>query len=305
MMKEQIEWIAVDWGTSNLRVWIFGPQGELIEHGASDKGMSSLAPDEFEAALLELIAAHLPRIGRIPVICSGMVGTRQGWREAPYAAVPCKVPGFSEVIRAKTGDARLCVYILPGIMQKSPVDVMRGEETQIGGFLAANPGFDGVLCLPGTHSKWVRVSASEIVGFRTFMTGELFALLSGQSVLRHSLAVEGWDGTAFLGAVNDAITSPKDTLSRLFSLRADSLINASGSDVTRARLSGLLLGLELAGARNYWLGQDVAIIGEKTLSDNYATALAAQGVTTRCEDGSAMSLAGLVAAFSDLKEQRT
>ena len=138
----------------------------------------------------------------MPVIACGMVGARQGWIEAPYSQVPCAPVGLS-MIKPVVEDTRLDVSILPGLSQTDPADVMRGEETQIAGYLAENPGFDGVLCLPGTHTKWAHISAGEVVSFRTFMTGELFALVSSQSVLRHSVGA-GWDGPAYRSAVSDA-----------------------------------------------------------------------------------------------------
>ena len=195
-MTKIADWIAVDWGTSNLRAWLMGKDG-VIGMVTSDKGMGALERDGFEPELLRLVGDYLPESGTVPVIACGMVGARQGWHEAPYVTTPCTAPGVGQAVTPEVRDPRLKVRILPGVSQASPADVMRGEETQIAGFLAANPEFDGVLCLPGTHTKWVHISAREIVSFRTFMTGEIFALLSGQSVLRHSVAGDGWHQAAF------------------------------------------------------------------------------------------------------------
>ena len=133
---------------------------------------------------------------------------RQGWIEAPYATVPCAALTPGRLVRPQLVDARLSVHVVPGLKQETPADVMRGEETQIAGFLAQEPQFDGVLCLPGTHTKWVRVSAGEVVSFQTFMTGEMFALLSGQSVLRHGTAGDGWDAAAFAAGLDQALSRP-------------------------------------------------------------------------------------------------
>jgi 2-dehydro-3-deoxygalactonokinase len=230
----------------------------------------------------------------MPVVACGMVGSRQGWVEAPYATVPCR-PLPAALVAAPVTDPRIDVRVVPGVRQLDPADVMRGEETQIAGFLAAHPGFDGVICLPGTHSKWVHVSAGEIVSFRSFMTGELFELLATASVLRHTVG-EGWDAEAFLQAVSDAMSRPESIAARLFSIRAEALLKGLEASVARARLSGALIGLELAGARPYWLGQDVALVGAPRLSAIYAAALQAQGVPTRAADGAAMTRAGLASA---------
>ena len=284
-------WIAVDWGTSNLRAWAMGADGNVLAEAESDDGMGKLAPEGFEPALLRLIAPWLG--GNPPILACGMVGSRQGWREAPYRAVPCTPLDPAALIAAATTDPRLNVRIAPGLMQADPADVMRGEETQIAGALRLMPGYDGVLCLPGTHSKWAHVSAGEVVSFQTFMTGELFALLSTASVLRHGMPGAGWDEAAFDTAVSDALSRPERLGARLFSLRAQGLIAGLTPDAARARLSGLLIGMELAAAKPYWLGQRVTLIGAEKLSTAYARALAAQGVTAQRLSVTDCTLAGL------------
>lgn len=294
------DWIAVDWGTTHLRAWAMSDDGTVRAEARSDDGMGHLARDAFEPALLSLIEPWLGS-GPMDVLACGMVGSRQGWAEAPYVAVPAK-PAVLSPVPVTTRDARLRVSILPGLKQTSPPDVMRGEETQIAGFLAAAPGFDGVLCLPGTHAKWVQISAEEVVSFRTFMTGELFDLLSGHSVLRHSIAEDGSDAAAFQEAVSDTLSRPESLAQRLFSIRAGQLLEGTGGDIGRARLSGYLIGAELAASRPYWLGQDVVIAGAPALTKAYAAALATQGVTARTSDADPLTRLGLMRARSAMTE---
>ncbi len=292
------DWIAVDWGTSNVRAWAMRA-GQPIADATSDKGMGTLDPNGFEAALLDVIGDWLGS-GPMPVIACGMLGAKQGWTEAPYARVPCP-PVSASTARPPVTDPRLDVTILPGLSQAKPADVMRGEETQIAGFLAQTPGFDGVICLPGTHTKWAQISAGEVVSFRTFMTGELFALLSRHSVLRHSIG-PGWDDDAFAQAVAEAMSRPEALAGRFFSLRAESLLSDLAPATARARLSGLLIGAELAAARPYWLGQRIALIGDDGLVGAYIAALDAQGAMSETADATQCTLAGLTAAFQTLKE---
>lgn len=291
-------WIAVDWGTSNLRVWMMDADDRPIAEATSANGMGGLASDAFEPALLELIEPYLTSTRRMPVVCSGMVGAREGWREAPYVAVPCPPPNSNVGVSAKAHDPRISIRILPGIKQISPPDVMRGEETQIAGVLQEYPDFDGILCLPGTHTKWVHISAGEIVSFQTFMTGELFALLAGMSVLRHSVASDDWDDAAFLTALSDAMARPQSVAANLFSLRAGGLVGELPAQTARARLSGLLIGLELAGSKPYWLGRNVAILGAGSLAELYRKGLDAQGVPAVVMDVENLTLAGLCAAYN-------
>ncbi|MEM7438521.1 MAG: 2-dehydro-3-deoxygalactonokinase [Pseudomonadota bacterium] len=282
-------WIAVDWGTSNLRAWRMRG-ADMLEARTSDAGMAQLDPDGFEPALNALCDGWLPA----PVMACGMVGSRQGWVEAPYLSAPCVPP--NRVHAVCTPGVR-DVYVLPGVSQDNPADVMRGEETQIAGLLAARPNFDGVACLPGTHSKWVRISAGEIVSFQTFMTGELFQLLAGQSVLSHSIGAAGWDDVAFAEAVDDGMSNPAKVAARLFSLRAEALLKGLHPGQARARLSGLLIGQELGGARPYWLGQEVVVIGSSEVGQAYAKALEIQGVSALVADAEATTRAGLWAAW--------
>jgi len=288
-------WIGVDWGTSNLRVALMYDDG-TTQCLTSDQGMSGLTQDEFEPALLAMINDHLGA-GVTPVVICGMAGSRQGWAEAPYIATPCNPPSIAEAVKVKVTDPRISVSILPGVKQAKPADVMRGEETQIAGFLAQKPDFDGVLCLPGTHSKWVHISAKEIVSFRTFMTGEMFALLAEQSVLRFSVQAE-LDLDAFDTAVGDALSRPETVGAELFALRAGTLLATLSESAARGRLSGLLIGTELAGARPYWLGRDIALIGAGKLTALYQRALAQQGITAPAVSGEDMVLSGLSAAYT-------
>lgn len=292
------EWIAIDWGTSNLRAWAMRGREPVAEAG-SDKGMGALEPAGFEPALLELIDPWLGG-GTTPVIACGMVGARQGWIEAPYAQVPCPPVGATTT-RAPATDPRIEVTILPGLSQTHPADVMRGEETQIAGHLALAPEFDGVLCMPGTHTKWVQVSAGEVVSFRTYMTGELFALMSTQSVLRHSMD-DAFDDEAYATAVRDGMADPQAMAGRFFALRAKGLLAEPKSGAARASLSGLLIGAELAAAKPYWLGQRVVLLGAGKLSNLYASALSAEGAMPETADVTHATLAGLTAAYFKLKD---
>lgn len=286
------DWIAVDWGTSNLRVWRMQGSNAVAE-ASSDQGMGAVAPGRFEAALLALIEGWLEDRPMTVVAC-GMVGSRQGWHEAPYRAVPCVSGGA--MVRVPQTDERIAMHILSGVSQAKPADVMRGEETQIAGLIALEPDFDGVACLPGTHTKWAKISAGELCHFRTAMTGEMFHLLSTGSVLRHSMG-EGWDADAFMDAIGETLSRPERLATALFNLRADGLLHGASGDVARARLSGLLLGAELAALKPYWLGERVDLIGTPGLNAAYMAALSQVGIEAKAHDGTELVLAGLTAAW--------
>lgn len=294
-----VDWIAADWGTSNLRVWGMSESGTVISQASSDKGMSKLDRSGFEPALLELVGDWIT--GPTTVIACGMVGARQGWAEAPYQRTPC-APLSDRFGKPQNTDPRLDVHIIPGVAQADPADVMRGEETQIAGFLSLNPNWDGVICLPGTHTKWAHVSADEIVSFQTAMTGDLFAAITGHTVLRHSVQSDDWDDANFEDGLDSALARPEKLAARLFHIRADGLLNDLAPGAARARLSGLLIGAELAATKPYWLGQQIAVIGEGALSRLYVSALAKQAVQATAVQGDRITLAGLTTAYRTMKE---
>jgi 2-dehydro-3-deoxygalactonokinase len=292
------DWIAVDWGTTNLRAFAMGPEGIRAE-AMSEDGMGRLTPSDFEPALIQLIEPWLGP-GVTPVLACGMVGSRQGWCEAPYRATPCTPMDVGQMVRVPVRDPRITVQIVPGLKQVKPADVMRGEETQIAGALALDPAFDGVMCLPGTHSKWVQISAGEVVSFQTYLTGEMFALLSTQSALRHGMAATGWDEDAFDLGVANGMARPERLAAHLFRLRAEGLIADLGPDAARAQLSGLLIGAELAAARPYWLGARVVLVGSPALTALYARALAAMGAPSQTLPAKDCTIAGLARAAGRL-----
>jgi len=139
------------------------------------------------------------------------------------------------------------------------------------------------------------------VHFSTYLTGELFSLLSSKSVLRHSIAQNGWDAIAFKAAIDDAITKPSTIAARLFLLRSEALISDLSPETARARLSGYLIGLELGAARQYWLGQNVVIIGDEKISGAYYSAISAQGWAPKKYEAQLMTLAGISSAYLKIR----
>jgi len=292
---EDISLIVADWGTSNLRIWGMDQRGNIVHTANSDKGMSSLEPSEFEPYLISQIKNWLPREenARCHVVICGMAGAKSGWKEAAYLKAPCPPINEEKIIQVETEDQRISVSIIPGIMQKSPPDVMRGEETQIAGYLSKNPDFDGIICLPGTHTKWVHISAGEIVSFKTFMTGEIFLSLSEHSILNSSVQSDGLDLTSFLEAFEDTYSNPALLSSKLFGLRAADLLENTSTKLLKSKLSGYLIGSELAGAKSYWLGQNIVMIGNDDLCILYQKALKKLGLNATIENTQKVTLYGL------------
>ena len=295
-----VSFIAVDWGTSSFRLWALEADGTIAAASDGPFGMAHLKRSDFGSVLEDSIA----KIGLgadVPVVICGMAGAAQGWCEAPYLQTPTPLHALGKgavSVRGSTRDVR----ILPGVKQISPANVMRGEETQIAGLLHHHPDFSGTVCLPGTHTKWVRVEGQSIRDFETCMTGEQFAFFSTKSVLSHSMIVDGWSDTAFLDAVGVALDDPTSVPRLLFAIRAEMLIGEQSAAEARARLSGLLIGQELVATRPYWDQQNVALIGASKLCELYLRAFDQVGITGQALDSEAMTVAGLLSAYQIQKE---
>jgi 2-dehydro-3-deoxygalactonokinase len=301
-----IEWVAVDWGTSNLRAWGIDSAGDVVFAVSSDQGMGKLTRDAYPSVLSALIAPHVGDAA-IDVLICGMAGARQGWMEAPYLETPAVFSGFmAGAVRPETAGTKFAPQILPGICQRAAgrEDVMRGEETQLLGLMALKTGFEGTVIMPGTHSKWVRVADGRITEFATAMTGELYDVLGTRSVLRHSLAGEHM-GPATEDGVAEGLAAglgqPEMLSSTLFRTRAAALLGGRGADWCAGYLSGLLVGSEIGGLRG-WLGEaPVPLIGSARLARLYGAGLARIGLESEAIDATEVTLAGLKAARAQEK----
>ncbi|GAB4354048.1 MAG: 2-dehydro-3-deoxygalactonokinase [Oricola sp.] len=294
--------VAVDWGTSHLRIWLLARDGRVLAEHRSDEGMGATARERFHA-VLEAHLAALAVPADVPVVMCGMVGSRQGWAEARYLAVPASLADIAAQAVRIAGISR-DVRIMPGISKPDAdaPDVMRGEETQLLGLNRLSPvAGERVVCMPGTHSKWVRMRGDTILDFASFMTGDAYAVLSRHSVLRHSLSGEGVDpaSAAFRDAVRASLESPADILARLFSIRPASLLLDLRPRDAASRLSGYLIGQEIAGAgARFTLPRRIDLVGGPPLGALYAEALGVAGIACDLHDSDALAIAGLAGAAS-------
>lgn len=260
--------IAIDWGTTSFRAYRLDSSGTVVERKTAPKGILAVPPGGF-AAVLETELGDW--VGEPPIVMSGMVGSRQGWVEAPY--VPCPA-GLDEIARAMR-EVRKGVWIVPGVSCRGAVpDVMRGEEVQVLG-----AGAEGLVCLPGTHSKWVEVKAGRIERFSTHMTGELYAVLRQHSILGRMMEEGERDARAFREGVARAGESG-GLLHHLFGVRTRGLMGELGPAASASYLSGLLIGHEMRSfpARRF------SLIGEPALTRLYQEAAAALGIETETLD---------------------
>ena len=290
--------VAVDWGTSSFRLWLMSRDGTVLAEHRSHEGMSEVAERGFEMVLeTHLSALSVPP--HLPVVICGMAGSRQGWVEAGYIDTPADVTTIGQNATI-VPDAARQIIIIPGLAVRSASepDVMRGEETQLLGAHLEMPG--GVrYCMPGTHSKWVSMDGATVTRFETFMTGELFATISAKTILVHSTGGEGKveaNDPAFLTGVRDGWTRPDKTTHHLFSIRAGQLLYDHGLDESRARLSGLLIGAEFAGA-GVRGDEQIGLVASGALQRLYHAALSECGVKVRDIDADVAVRRGLMESW--------
>ena len=286
--------VAVDWGTSSFRGWLMSAEGEPIVESRGGEGMLHCVGSGFAPVLRD----HLAKLGAgdgVPVLICGMAGARQGWAEAPYLKTPAHLDALHEgAIRI---DASGDVRILPGIAQARAdrPDVMRGEETQLLG--VTEPGFTGLVCIPGTHSKWIKIEQGHVVEFSTYMTGELFSVISQHSILAHAVETAGpspADSAPFREGLATALLTPAGLTASLFRLRAAQLLGFEQRADGAARLSGLLIGSEIADAlHRHGSAQSLRLIGAGPLGRLYEAALTAQGFGVTAVDAEQASRLGL------------
>lgn len=261
--------IGVDWGSSNLRAYRYGPDGTVLERRCGGPGAAMLGPDAFEPALAAILTGWTD--GRVPIVLAGMAGRRGGWREAHY--LPCPVdPAHLAAATVAIPSAIGPCFLVPGVSTRRSdgvAGVMRGEETQIlGAGLTA-----GTVVLPGTHSKWVRRTEGRITDFATAMTGELYALLLDHSSIGQVATREPCDRPdTFTAGARRALAA--EGIERvLFSARAEVLLGTLEPEAVESFLSGLLIGGEVAALRGLLDGPPT-LIGAPALCTRYAAALA-------------------------------
>ncbi len=288
--------IAIDWGTSNFRAFLLDDNGALLETRFAKQGILRVENGDFAQALREQVWDWLESFSDIPLLMSGMVGSRQGWKEVPYLACPVSLNQLATGLQSVPFQNNPC-WIVPGLRvdyNDGRTDVMRGEETQIIGALSQDEDhLSQVFCLPGTHSKWAWVENGQLIHFTTFMTGEIFTLLAKHSILGRLMRGNKTDLVAFERGMVWAERS-EEMLSQLFQVRTQVLANKLSTSGVHSFLSGMLIGYELKQAlKNSIPEHKVTIIGNARIARLYAKSLDRYAIRGMVTDGEQVTAAGL------------
>ncbi len=277
--------LAVDWGTTNRRVFLI-EDGAVVATERDDRGVKALAADAYPAE----VAAIRARMGDLPMLLAGMVGSSIGWQVAPYVAAPA---GVEELAAALVRvDARTAIVPGVSLVEQGRADVMRGEEVQLVGAVAAGLApADSLLVQPGTHCKWVDMTAGRITGFTTAMTGELFALLRGHSILSAQLSHTVSADTDFRQGVEDG--KRRDLAASLFGIRSAMLMGLREEAASASYCSGLLIGADVAARLANSRHDTIYLLADPVLGALYAAAIEAHGRAATLVDSHAAFVAGI------------
>jgi 2-dehydro-3-deoxygalactonokinase len=285
--------IAVDWGTSNFRAYRVDAQGAILERRSSPRGILRVGEGNFEDALRAEVGAWLAEGERHILLC-GMIGSRQGWVEVEYLPCPVGIVELANaVVQVPFHGAE--VRLVPGVIGPDAAGVpelMRGEETAAMGMLDACAD-GGLVCFPGTHSKWIQLSDRKIVSFTTCMTGELYGALRKCTILERTMTSNAAvDKTAFHDGVKRSV-DPGGLLHHLFGVRTLALMGQMKEDVSASYLSGLLIGHEVRATMPQ--GSHVHLVGAAHLCNLYAQVIEVCGgrATAEDEDAAALGLAAI------------
>ena len=272
-------WIGLEWQTANVQVWVHDQNGQLTVKTQ----IPAVAPHQ----IADQMTAHLPAGQKTPVICAGLPFIpASAYRTVPVAPV-------SGLLQIQTQDPRAQVLAIPGLSQKKPADMMCGDEAAIAGVLAAEPDFDGVVCSISNKSVWAHISAGEIVSFQSFLTPELATGLMQGPMLAQAVAQGGFRADAFTDVLENIIARPQNFGSELGRIPASAALNGTDVNTCWSRLMGAVIGLELSGARPYWLGQRVIVLGDAMMTPLYVAALAHVGLQAETRPRTDAVLAGI------------
>ena len=294
MNLKKIDWIAVDWGTTNFRAW-FIKNDKVLKEVNKPNGIKNIINKNFEDTLIKNINIPKNISIRIKIISCGMIGSKQGWIDSGYEKnLDLKK---NNLVKVKTKNKYLDFYIVKGISQNNPYDVIRGEETQVLGYLQDNKNFSGIICLPGTHSKWIKIRNGKIAKFKTYMTGELFEIISNNSILSHSIKDKTINTKVFKNSVLLSQKKNFNFFEYLFEFRSRTLLSKK-KYYPKSELIAYLIGNEIKSYINNTKATKVIIIGSNYNSKLYSKAMQVLKIKNTIVDSKKTTIAGLKTLFN-------
>ena len=294
MNFDKIDWIAIDWGTTNFRAWII-KNNKILKEINRPHGIKNIPNKNFEDILNKNIKIPKKNNRKIKIISCGMIGSKQGWLDTGYEKNLNLTK--NNLVKVKTKNKNIDFYIVKGLSQKQPYDVIRGEETQVLGYLESDKKFSGFICLPGTHSKWIKITKGKLINFKTYMTGELFEIISRNSILKHSINDKKINLKIFKNSVLLSQKKYFNLFEYLFEFRSRSLLTKK-KYYPKSELLAYLIGNEIKSNINELRNFKVIIIGSDFNSKLYSQAMQILKIDNKIINSKNITINGLKILFN-------
>ena len=294
MNFDEIDWIAIDWGTTNFRAWII-KNNKILKEINRPHGIKNIPNKNFEDILNKNIKIPKKNNRKIKIISCGMIGSKQGWLDTGYEKNLNLTK--NNLVKVKTKNKNIDFYIVKGLSQKQPYDVIRGEETQVLGYLESDKKFSGFICLPGTHSKWIKITKGKLINFKTYMTGELFEIISRNSILKHSINDKKINLKIFKNSVLLSQKKYFNLFEYLFEFRSRSLLTKK-KYYPKSELLAYLIGNEIKSNINELRNFKVIIIGSDFNSKLYSQAMQILKIDNKIINSKNITINGLTILFN-------
>ena len=294
MNFDEIDWIAIDWGTTNFRAWII-KNNKILKEINRPHGIKNIPNKNFEDILNKNIKIPKKNNRKIKIISCGMIGSKQGWLDTGYEKNLNLTK--NNLVKVKTKNKNIDFYIVKGLSQKQPYDVIRGEETQVLGYLESDKKFSGFICLPGTHSKWIKITKGKLINFKTYMTGELFEIISRNSILKYSINDKKINLKIFKNSVLLSQKKYFNLFEYLFEFRSRSLLTKK-KYYPKSELLAYLIGNEIKSNINKLRNFKVIIIGSDYNSKLYSQAMQILKIDNKIINSKNITINGLRILFN-------
>lgn len=300
MNSSDIEYLIVDWGTTNFRAFALDAKGNLVSEKASKLGLMQVQDQQFDQALESVLKPWLDNYTQLPIYMAGMVGSAQGWKNVDYVQAPASLPELAKQAHQFELPWGAKAYIIPGVSYQNAADiydVMRGEEVQLFGLADALKTPEFVAVFPGTHSKHIRYQNGRIADFASFMTGEVFSLLFQNSILGKNLPEQKDDQATFMKGVIESQTNC--LTNRIFAARTHRLFAQVKDEHISEYLSGLLIGYEIRQLN----GHHVYLVGGESLCQRYQLASETLSKEASLHSGDECFLAGMHKIIEEIQSE--
>ena len=301
------------WGTSHLSLYLVNPSTGVVKAKSQGPGISMLGGRSPEEALFEIVDKWIEEQTVSEIYLSGMVGSTLGWVDVPYMECPLDMSDISpHVVRFIARD--IPIVIIPGLACQNLLghnDVIRGEETELLGWFSTASTQQlksSLICIPGTHTKWIKIENGKIDSFLTSVVGEMYQIISANGVLaKPHFGKTVQSSNAFMLALDNISKRPSNLMNLLFTTRANAVRGEFSPEDSTDYLSGLLIGADIQAATDCFgrepFSEGIPLIGSNYLVDRYSQALSYWEYSAEKLSSGEIGRRGLYLAYQQISQK--